>query len=913
MLIARFVRVFAPIVVVVACSGVAVAWALLSAAAERAASQAALTVRDASAALTTTLTTAFVHTLAVSTEPPVRAAIDAPSDDTLDGMAAAFTSLLTRNPHYAQARWIDEVGRERVRLERSSGGSVRRVIALQEKVARPYVRSGLASRPGEVTLSRLDLNVENGAIEEPRRPMVRLVARVADRQGTPSGLIVINVGMGTLLSELRARGVADGAELAMLDSHGEWLLGPNPEDEFAFMYGREVTFGQRDPKLWRRIEAASEGRRIDGGIWAWARVDPVDDPRFAVDRSNRTPWILLAQVDAGAMTGHYFAVIGATGLLAVIMLGMFGALSWRLAREQAELSAARDEAEIRARAEWLSHEIAAAANAASDAEEMVYRCLRPLCEATHIGVAVAMFGDRLGMHFIADANDPAVIGEVLAGLDGAEWPRALGASTAPQWLDLNPEAAGEAEDSWRRRAFAAGIRGLLGIPLIVDGKAVASCVLLYTPASGAKRRELEGIVDAALESLAAQVGRVISRERATKAMAEARAAAEEASQAKSDFVATMSHELRTPLNGILGVTELLRRRPLGAKERAYVEMIARSGDLLLALISDVLDLSKIEAKKLDIEAVPLSLERLISDVAATMRVQAEQRGLALSAEIRGTIPTLAGDPKRVRQVLVNLLGNALKFTERGSVLVEAEVVARARELATVRVTVRDTGVGIPAEKLDAVFRSYEQTDASTARRYGGTGLGLAITKHLVELMGGEIGVRSTPGVGSEFWFTLPLKIVEAPAEESARADRRAVAPLPGAGRARLLVAEDNPVNQVVVTAFLEELGFTEVDLAEDGKVAKERLLARAYDLVLMDVQMPELSGIELIRWLRAGGDGSPNVGVPVIALTANAMATDVERYCAAGMNDHLSKPLSIERLAAVLRVWLRPEAAATGS
>ena len=769
------------------------------------------------------------HLASLLTEKPVKSVyVDEAGTDTAP-MEEAFVLLMSRNPSYDKVRWIDEHGMERVRVNNREHGPV--VVApkrLQDKHDRYFFTETMQLKPGETFISPLDLNMDDGKIEVPYKPTLRVAAPVFGRTGRVRGILIINIAARSMLDAFVASAGPISDHLMLINPEGYWLRNPDADHEWSFMFNQKETLGSLYPEAWKKISSAVGGQiELDDGLWTWDSISPV--PLGQKSPAHDLVWKTVAHVPAAELFALRLAAWQAIGPAAMIILFLFGFGIWRLhlakmARIQAETDATRARSE------------AEAAQRLQDAQNS----FRMLFEAAASGLLVADADGRIVMVNPAFENmfgyrREEIIGQTVELLVPEMQREGHVAYRTAYQSRPTPRAMGSSRALNARRKDGSVFPIEVGLsPYQDSGSTFVLAIILDI----SERKRIQEEILHMNETLEKRIA-----ERTAELQA-ARLEAERLSTIKGDFLANMSHEIRTPMNAILGLAHLLENAQLGSEESELVKKIRIAGRSLLGIINDILDFSKIESGRLEIEHVPFPLNDLLDNVATLMSANAGSKDVEL---LVGPAPAgaeyLKGDALRIEQVLINLTSNALKFTEHGHVTLMVDLTDSAPGGRRLRFSVRDTGIGITPDKQAEIFTAFTQADTSTTRRFGGTGLGLSICRRLVELMGGEIGVNSEPGIGSEFWFTLPFE----PVEHESYA-------VPDMAFQNVLIADDHAVARDVLAATARSLGWS-ADVAESGQDAIERTVARVrdskpFDLLLLDWRMPGLDGLAAAREIK---------------------------------------------------------------
>ena len=781
----------------------------------------------------------------------MRAAVNNPTPNNLAHLAEDFSNFSHRKRIYDQVRWLDETGMELVRVDYIQGRpKIIPAEKLQDKGKRYFFTDSFKLQPGEIFISPLDLNIEQNTIEIPYKPMVRVATPVIDDQGRKRGIVILNYFGREMLEAFATatRGIAD--HIMVVNGEGYWLKSPQPADELGFMFKRpELSLASRSPEAWEHIRVTDTGQvHLRDGLWTWQTVYPLlagqhsstgAAEAFAPSRgqieTERYVWKSVAWRPDSVVDASTRSV--STGLLPIglLILSALGLGSWLVASRTAALRLS----------ELKFHTIA---DFSEDWETWIdhqgrYLYCSPSCEKITGHPAEAFVARPELFLEIAHPEDREDLRNHLA-----QHGRTIGSEEFTFRIVLSNGQIRYLEHACRQVTGALG--ELLG--------------------RRASNRD------------------ITTRKEMEVQLKEARALAEAANQAKSIFLAHMSHEIRTPMNAVLGFAQLLERDPsLSPPARNKVATIMKSGDHLLAIINDILELSRIAAGRVDVKTEPLDLHGLLDDLVVMFRMRAEEKELAFTLDSAPELPRyIVTDLGKLRQVLINLLGNAVKFTKAGSITLSAFSIDSGR----VAIEVQDSGIGITPDEQTKLFHPFVRTK-SGEQAAGGTGLGLVISREYAHLLGGEITVTSRTDEGScfRFEFHAPLSSEVPVVTETAR---RVIALSPGQRKIQILVVDDIDTNRELLRGMLEPLGFIVAEAA-DGKEAIEKANALKPRIVLMDQVMPGMDGVEATRILRTS---YAKELLAIIGISASALAEEKQQFLDSGLNAYIAKPFREQEL-----------------
>jgi len=788
-------------------------------------------------------------------------------------LVSDLSTYCLNKPYCDHIRIIDYSGRERLRIASKDGRAIITPESeLQDKSGRYYFKKTIGLSPGEVYSSPMDLNMEHGHVEFPIKPVVRLGMSLFDGSGHKTGIMIISYRANMALQRFKKISSDSQGSLMLLNTDGYYLYGARPGSEWGFMFNdrKEKTFGNEFPGVWERIKNAKSGQFVkDGALYTFTTVCPLPmgisgrpepgsgDMRPSSDDSADYSWKIVSRVKMGMFffaeeTNKFILLYG-------ILLLIITAVAYLIAKNKAHK-------------ETLESQIL----------EKEHR-YRKVHEMAFDGIILA---DASGV--IIDANRSA---EKIFGYQEQD------GLSGHNLVDIIPRELREAHNCGFSRFVNTGEKRVHGSVVEVmglrkDGDVFPMELIINSFKSG-DRRLITGTIRDITKRKKAEVELKLMNSDLIKNQEDldkARIAAEEANRAKSAFLANMSHEIRTPMNGVIGMTGLLLGTELTIEQREYAETISKSGDSLLTLINDILDFSKIEAGKIELESVDFNIRGLVEDTCDLLAMRAYKKGLEFICEIEPAVPwRVKGDPGRVRQIITNLAGNAIKFTASGEIVVRTSLAEQGLGSRMLCFEIKDTGIGIPETKIGSLFEAFTQADASTTRKYGGTGLGLSISKKLTAMMGGHIGAESEVGKGSTFWFTAAFETPDGaelcPWKSSEIKD------------IKVLIVDDNGTNRRI-TGLLLNLWGCSFDEVSDGESALKMMRAAAvdlapYDICLLDMQMPGMDGERLGGLIKE----DPEIrGVELIMMTSMGERGDAGRLSKMGFSAYITKPIKQKRL-----------------
>ncbi len=787
--------------------------------------------------------------------------INEPTESNRLRLLQDFRSYSQYKQDYAQLRYLDKEGEELLRVE--SGGQVVHGSQLQDKAERYYFKEGMAQKSGFIYVSPIDLNVEQGTVQEPYVPMIRFVLPIDDPVRGRLGVLVLNYDATALLKNFQAAEIDELWQLEVLNSEGYWVLNKRKELEWGFMLADrgELTLSQQAPGTWAAINQQVTGYVADGGgalFWHRLELENSTNFRYGVD-SKRTGrfWVLGARYDAEAWSSVFFPIrlrflFGAAVL--VLCAGFFLAYSKLRERNQAEINAMN----------WLNAKILKTAQVA------------------------VISTDSKGQ--VTTFNDFA---EELLGWSADELVGKQNATMFDEAFQLAERAEELSVEAGR--TIAADFE-VFSYPADRDGRFVREWLL--TCKDGSKVPVILA-VSPIKNSAGATTGYLTvgvdirEQKKVEAALLEARENAEGLVRMKSQFLANMSHEIRTPMNGVIGLSNLLLIEDLSPEQRSLAQVIVNSAEVLMLVINDILDFSKIEAGSMSLDEVPFDLREVIDNTLMLYSPQADANQVEL---VNRADPYMHyaffGDPQRVTQVLSNLVGNAVKFTEQGEIVLSVATRTLSKEKCMVRFEVSDTGIGMSQEVQDRIFQPFVQADASTTRQFGGAGLGLAITTQLIEMMGGTIEVESEVGHGTTFIVEIPML---SDSEKLRRYDRSLAQGFFEGKRA--LILDDNLTNLLVLDGQLKPIGFDVDTFQLPDNAFLEFVNNPDYDLLILDYLMPEVDGLELAARLKPYRDPKRT---KLVVLSSSQASIPAEQRALAGIDAYLTKPISQRMLQAAI-------------
>jgi len=786
-----------------------------------------------------------------------------------DGASSSFPRLAQlfsqQHGEYDKVRLLDDTGREQVRV--NAGGVIVPGSELQDKSQRPFFTQAFALGPGGIYISALDLNEENGQVETPPKPTLRFSTPVFDRAGRRRGVLVINLLGGQLVARFAELAPTVRQRLRLLNAKGWWLHAAEPGMEWGWQLpGRSgFNLAQTDPELWRAVSSQTAGQMDrNDGIFTWQRFEPAK-----MVRGNPLPpvkadddfLVIGSQLAPAELAERLAGMKQSMLLLGVVLVGLVTAGAGIVGARQ------RVTARLRAADELRSAIVRAAGVAvfSTDLDGIIVG-FNATAERW-LGWSAAEVVGKLDPGVFHDPAEMAAHARALSVEQGEEMAPGFGALVARTRRTGRPD---EREWTYVRR----------------DGTRFP--VWLSLSALRDEGGTVTGYFGVATD--------ITDRKRVEQALRETAVTAQESARLKSQFLANMSHEIRTPMNGVVGMTGLLLDTDLTPEQRGFAHTIRSCADSLLTVINDVLDFSKIEAGMLTFERLPFDLGDPVENCLAVLAEKARAKGLELAYLVEENVPTqLVGDAGRLHQVLLNLVGNAVKFTDRGEVVVRVSKLAEQDRRVRLRFGICDTGIGIPPESRAKLFQPFVQADGTTTRRFGGTGLGLAICRQLAAMMGGEIGLESEEGRGSTFWFTAEFPLQEAaPKVVPVRAEL--------AGR-RALIVDDHAINREIFERQLAVWRVETVSAAGGGEALDAVAAAggRAFDFAVLDYQMADMNGLDLARRLRAGPGGAD---WKILMLTSTGHLIPQAELVAAGVGACLLKPVRHAQLHEALVVLL---------